>query len=693
MSPLPVSDKDFLREITALIEENIANEQFGVSELAEKMNMSRSNLLRKVKKHTDSPVNQLIREVRLKRGMELLRTTALNVSEVSDQVGFGSVSYFIKCFREYYGYPPGEAGKRASEPEAEGTVAETAVPVRASARWPMRLRWAAAALVVLVALVLMGYYVWRGAGAKPLPEKSIAVLPFKNDSGDSTNLYLINGLMESTLNNLQKIRDLRVISRTSSEKYRNTAKSIPEMARELDVNYFIEGSGQKIGDRILLNIQLIEGTTDKHLWSRRYEREAKDIFALQQEIAHNIAEEIEAIITPEEVKQIEKIPTEDLEAYNEYMEGRELLYDASTEALQRSIVLFQRAIKRDPHFAQAYADAAVAYYYLDLFQINKKYGKEISEYADKALLYDEKSAESLIAKALYFMHKKEYKEAAPYLEKALDYNPNSGIVAHFLSELYNGYLPNAAKYIEYALLGVRIDGNSGDSSTVSYKYLHLSNALMQAGFIDEALEYIDKSLAYKADNPFSGYLRVYILYAKNEDVGGTCEALVKEFRKDTTNFIMMQEIGKMYYFMRNYAESYKYYKRYLAIVEEKELDIFKHENLKIGIVLQKMGQPEKGQRYIDAFERYAKTDSSIYRHANLAGYYSYRGDAPRAIEHMKLFAREKDYQYWILFFTIDPIADSVKDLPEFKKAMQQVRDRFWENHKKVRATLEEKGLL
>lgn len=693
MSPLPVSDKDFLREVTALIEENIANEQFGVSELAEKMNMSRSNLLRKVKKHTDSPVNQLIREVRLKQGMELLRTTALNVSEVSDRVGFGSVSYFIKCFREHYGYPPGEVGKRAPEPGTEAVAAEMPVPVRTPVRRPMQMRRAAAGLIVLVALALMGYYVWRGTMAKRSPEKSIAVLPFKNDSGDSTNLYLINGLMESTLNNLQKIRDLRVISRTSSEKYRNTAKSIPEMARELGVNYFIEGSGQKIGDRILLNIQLIEGATDKHLWSRRYERQAKDIFALQQEIARNIAEEIEAIITPEEVKQIEKIPTEDLEAYNEYMAGRELLYEASTEALQKSITLFQRAIKRDPHFAQAYADAAVAYYYLDLFQINKKYGKEISEYADKALLYDEKSAESLIAQALYFMHKKEYKEAAPYLEKALDYNPNSGIVAHFLSELYNGYLPNAAKYIEYALLGVRIDGNSGDSSTVSYKYLHLSNALMQAGFIDEALKYIDRSLAYKADNAFSGYLRIYILYAKDEDVGGTCEALVKEFRKDTTNFILMQEIGKMYYFMRNYPESYKYYKRYLAIIEEKELDIFKHEYLKIGIVLQQMGQVEKGRKYIDAFRRYAETDSSIYRHANLAAYHSYRGDAPEAIEHMKLFAREKDYQYWILFFTIDPIADPVKDLPGFQEAMQQVRDRFWENHKKVRATLEEKGLL
>jgi TolB-like protein/AraC-like DNA-binding protein/Tfp pilus assembly protein PilF len=689
---MPVSDNDFLREITALIEENIADEQFGVSELAEKMNMSRSNLLRKVKKHTDSPVNQLIREVRLKRGMELLRTTALNVSEVSDQVGFGSVSYFIKCFREYYGYPPGEAGKRAAATEA-AVVEPPARPEHTPGRWSARLRWGLLALMIVAVLVLTGYYVWHGTAAKPSSEKSIAVLPFKNDSGDSTNLYLINGLMESTLNNLQKIRDLRVISRTSTEKYRHMAKSIPEMARELNVQYFIEGSGQKVGDQILLNIQLIEGTTDKHLWSRQYKREAKDIFALQQEIAHSIAKEIQVFITPEEAEQIEKIPTEDLEAYDQYMKGAELLYEASTESLQKSIDLFQHAIQRDPRFAKAYAAAAIAYYYLDLFQVNKKYGKEISEYADKALLYDEKSAESLIAKALYFMHKKEYKEAAPYLEKALEYNPNSGIVAHFLSELYNGYLPNAAKYIEYALLGVRIDAGSGDSSTVSYKYLHLSNALMQAGFIDEALEYIDKSLAYKPDNPFSGYLRIYILYARNEDMPGTCNALVKELKKDTTNFIMLQEIGKMYYFMRNYDEAYKYYKRYIAITEEKQLDIFKHENLKIGIVLQHVGQAEKGRAYIDAFTRYVETDSSIYRHAALAAYHSYLGNATKAIEHMKLFAKEKDYQYWVLFFTVDPIADSVKDLPEFRKAMQQVRDRFWENHKKVRATLEEKGLL
>src|SRR5690348_8826647 len=107
------ADKQFLDELHDMIAKNMANEQFGVTELADAMNMSRSNLLRKVKKSTDLPVNQLIREVRLKRAMELLQNSASNVSEVSHQVGFNSTSYFIKCFREFYGFPPGEAAKRS----------------------------------------------------------------------------------------------------------------------------------------------------------------------------------------------------------------------------------------------------------------------------------------------------------------------------------------------------------------------------------------------------------------------------------------------------------------------------------------------------------------------------------------------------------------------------------------------------
>ena len=199
--------------------------------------------------------------------------------------------YFIKCFREHYGYPPGEVGKRKEKETPAGPK---------SKRGKKQVILISGLFILILASILLILMVRPGSKAPSDLEKSIAVLPFKNDSNDSTNIYIINGLMESILENLQKIEDLRVISRTSVEKYRNNPRTSPEIARELNANYLVEGSGQKIGDQILLNIQLIEAVTDRHLLAKRYKRETDDIFELQQEVARSIAGEIEAIITPEE---------------------------------------------------------------------------------------------------------------------------------------------------------------------------------------------------------------------------------------------------------------------------------------------------------------------------------------------------------------------------------------------------------
>ena len=137
------------------------------------------------------------------------------------------------------------------------------------------------------------------------PKKSIAVLPFKNMSSDSDNLYFVNGLMESTLNNLQKIEDLRVISRTSVEKYRNTDKTVSEIAEELNVNYLIEGSGQRVDDQVLLNIQLIDASNDAPIWAEQYNHKTEDIFSVQNIVAKKITEAIKATVTPAELQQID----------------------------------------------------------------------------------------------------------------------------------------------------------------------------------------------------------------------------------------------------------------------------------------------------------------------------------------------------------------------------------------------------
>lgn len=683
------SESDFIRKLTAIVEENIANEQFGVSELADKMHMSRSNLLRKVKKETNLSVSQLISQVRLRLGMELLRAAKLNVSEVSHQVGFSSTSYFIKCFREYYGYPPGEVGKRDNLKQ-EPIPGNLPIAENKHRKRNFIILGSASLIVALVA-VLFFYKKLPTAQTRQV-EKSIAVLPFKNDSNDSSNLYLINGLMESTLINLQQIKDLRVLSRTSTEKYRNATRSIPEMASELNVVYFIEGSGQKIGDQIVLNIQLIDGHNDNHLWAKQYRRETKDIFALQQEIAKDVAEEIQAIITPEEVEQLEKIPTKNMEAYDYFLKGRQFLSYRTN--LESAVNFFNKAIELDNKFAMAYADAAIAYYYIDIFKADKKYTAEIGDYSDKALLYDPKNAESLMAKAIYYMQRKEHELAIPYLERGLEYNPNSSEIIAVLADLYGGYVPNTTKYLEYALKGLRLSIGSTDSITTSYTYLRLSNALAQSGFTDEALKYIDKSLAYNPDNPFSRHLRAFILYAKEGDLRHTRELLIKEFNKDSTRFDILQDIGKVSYYLGDYEGAYQYYEKFEAIREHGNLDVYVHENLIIGDVYLRAGHKEKAKEFVESYKHYIDNEKSIYKSLGLASYYAYRHDTKKVVEYMKLAAKEENYMYWVvLFCDKDPQFESVTNIPEVKQAVEIIKKKFWDNHKKIKSTLEEKGLL
>ena len=779
------TENNFLSKISDIIEANLSNEQFGVSELAREVGMSRSNLLRKIKKLRKISVSQFIREVRLKNAMEMLRQSSLTVSEVTYKVGFGSTSYFIKCFHDHYGYPPGEVGKSESNQNGHpveesmddhknitgfwqelkrrkvvkviivyATISFILLQLLSILIKPLFLpQWLMTLVIVLLAIgfpiaiifswifditpagievtksineqglqkqtnspkmkgvlytLLVGALmvvivfivnpqIFRGnSQEKIIPdlEKSIAVLPFHNDSNDSTNVYLINGLMESILTKLQKIEELRVISRTSVEKYRNNPKQISEIAKELNVNYLIEGSGQKIGDKILLNIQLIEAPSDRHLLSEQYNRKVTDIFELQMDIAKNIADKIQAIITPEEAERIYKIPTDNLVAYDYYLKGRDLMFVMKGESWKSAITYFEKAIERDDEFALAYANIAIAYYLLDLLRADKIYTEQIKNYADKALLLDAKLSESLLATALYYMHNDEPEMTISYLEKALSYNPNDIWAMTALSEIYAKRIPNTEKYLEYAIKGIRLDIAAHDAISASFIYLHLGNAFVQSGFIDEAQTYINKSLDYYPENLFSQYVKAYILYAKNRDLEQIKDLLIGVFKKDTTRLDVMQEVGKIYYYMRDYENAYKYYKKFTDIKKAQNLDLFPEENSKIGVVFAKMGQKEESDNYFEKYKEYAENDTSIYNNLSLSMYYSYTGDTKKALEHLKLFSQQDNYFFWvIIFLEMDPLIDNIKDTPEFKKIMKDIENKFWNNHKQIKISLERKKLI
>lgn len=687
MSNTSINNSDFINRAETIILENISNEQFGVSELAELMNMSRSSLLRKIKMYTQLSASQFIRQVRLVKSRELLLQDTFTVSEISYQVGFGNTSYFIKCFREQYGYSPGEV-KKGIVPDEK---AESPIPVLKKYKWHI-----IGGMLFLVVVVLLVVFPGKKdeVPAELEVEKSIAVLPFKNESSDSSNLYFVNGLMESTLSKLQKIKDLRVIGRISVEGYEKTDKTIPELAEELKVNYFVTGSGQKVGDQVLLTIQLIEAAGNRQIWAEQYNRKVVDIFELQNEVALKIVGSVEAIVTPAELEQIEKKPTENLLAYDYYLQGLDPFLSRTNEGLVKAIGLFENAVEQDPEFALAYANIAISYYLLEMFQLEKQYTEKINSNADKALLYDSKSDAGLIAKAFYYIQTEKYKLALPYLNKALEYNPNSVLAVQMLADFYFRLSPNTNKYLEYALKGVQLNIAASDSVTQSYICLNLSSALIQNGFVDLALTYINKSLAFAPDNYYAPYLKELILFSKDPDVEQTTNRLLKLWNKDTTRLDILQEVAKFYYYAEDYEKAFYYYEIFAGTRDKNRLDIYPQEDIRIGKVYEKMGLDQQASEYYASYARYCEKDESIYKSASVAMKYANEGKNDKAIEQLKIFAAQTNYQYWILvFMKLDPLVEPLKSHPEYEGIMQKIERRFWENQNTLRKSLEEKGLM
>ncbi|WP_405206567.1 helix-turn-helix domain-containing protein [Aquimarina sp. LLG6339-5] len=688
------TSNSFLSQAKSAVLENISNEQFGVSELASKMNMSRSSLLRKIKKQNNLSASQFIREIRLQKAAEMLGETELTASEISFEVGFSNPSYFTKCYREYYGYPPGETKTKKEEektikPSDDKKTKETVTKNRNINRYIIAIT-----TIAIIAIIYFFKDQFTTLESKANKEKSVAFLPFKNLSEDNSNLYFINGVMESSLNNLQKIKDLRVISRTSTEKYRNDPKNVSEIAEELQVNYLIEGSGQKVGNEVLIRIQLIDANEDSPIWSEQYKYELDDIFELQNNIAKKIAFAIEANVTPKEFALIAKKPTENLIAYDFYLKGLEHQNEQSEEGLHKAILNFEKAIEEDSKYADAYAQIAICYFYLDENKIEKKYIDKLNEYADNALLYDATSELPLIAKALYYINVTEFKLAIPYLEKALDYNPNASSVVLFLSVLYSRVVPNTSKYLTYALQGIKLNIEANDSVSKSYIYLNLSNALVQNGFTKKASEYIEESLKYNPSNPYSTYLKNFIDYANDKDLETLTSKMLIEWQKDTTRTDITQELAKMYYFQEDYNNALFYYEKYIDILTTNKIDLYPAENIKIAYTYNKMGFASKSEQYLNKYKDYLEKDESIYKEASLAVLYLYENMPDKAIEAYDKFSLQDGFQYWvILFMNEDPLLKKLKNHPKYEETIEKIEIKFWEKHKKLKENLEKEKLL
>src|SRR5881394_1617610 len=288
---------------------------------------------------------------------------------------------------------------------------------------------------ISIGLFFLGRYSARNVSSvAELPAKSIAVLPFDNLSRDPDNAYFCEGVQDEILTRLAKVADLKVISRTSTQRFNSAPSDLREIAKQLGVMHILEGSVQKANDQVRVNVQLINAMNDAHLWAETYDRKLIDIFAVESEIAKTIADTLQDKLTGSEKQMMAAQPTNNTEAYELYHKGKSLWEKRSGDNIPKAIAYYEQAIARDPNYALAYAGLAKAYILLPFYTGADRFDaySKAKDAALKALRLDSNLAEAhaALGKVLFFSEidlpgaMREYK-------RAIELAPNDATAHHW----------------------------------------------------------------------------------------------------------------------------------------------------------------------------------------------------------------------------------------------------------------------
>jgi TolB-like protein len=376
--------------------------------------------------------------------------------------------------------------------------------------------------IIAVLIIALGYFAWESrfsrhetSAERPLPtadaipqqavpeviaepvsiisKRSIAVLPFDNRSRNVDDEYFTKGVHDDLLTKLAHIGSLKVISRTSVNRYKETDKSIPEIAAELGVATVMEGAVQRSGSTVHINVQLIDAKTDEHLWAEIFDREltAENLFAIQGEIASSIARALEATLTQDDEQRLTTVPTGNLEALEAYFTGKQLADQRSREAIESAIGEFERAVSLDPDFALAYA--GLAYAWLLIPEYSATVDRNLSRDSSKSAIAHALELDPELPSGLAFMgwskmvHEYDWTSAERLLRRALELQANNNAALHWLSHVlsWQGFHVEA---IAVARQAVEVDPYS------PLMTMNLAYILMDDGRFKEAAKYRELTL-------------------------------------------------------------------------------------------------------------------------------------------------------------------------------------------------------
>ncbi len=454
------SDQSFLNQLTKIVETNLSNNQFGVSELVKEHGRSRSYIHRKLKSETNLSLSQFIRNIRLKEAMKMLQKKDISAAEVAYDVGFSSPAYFNHCFHEYFGFPPGEVKSRFGNEMPLTKKADIQLPARDS-KFKRKMPFYFLTTLTVILMVFLG--IWYFFLSRDL---SVIVLPFDNYINDSDYEYFADGIREDILNDLYRITNLRVVSRTSAEQFRNSNLTVRQIARKVKVKYVLEGSIRKQDENIRINVQLIDAYPfrEDHIWSENFDRKLSDILGVQEEISLLVASKIKSALSENEMNRFKSKTTNSSLAYNYYLQARFLHHKASgsqrygfdPEGVKGCIKYYEKAIAEDDQFAEAYAGLAKAWFNLTAWGILGSTDGFVKahELSLKALQIDSDCAEAHCVLAAYHVWgQRKFEEGKKEFETSIRLNPNYATSRQWYAQylMITGPIDEARKQVDIAL--------------------------------------------------------------------------------------------------------------------------------------------------------------------------------------------------------------------------------------------------
>jgi len=582
-------------------------------------------------------------------------------------------------------------------PEGGIVKTEPAHKVKEVDTWDSSNSWRIASyisFVVIVVLIVINIIPRRGLfNGRGSPDKSIVVLPLKNDSPEEEKMDFINGTYEHILDNLSKIENLRVISRTSAEKYRDNKKLITEIGEELNVGYVLEGSGQRDGGSVRITVQLLDAKKDMHIWSQTYHREIEDVFDMQSEVAHSATRDIESIIYPD-ADQIKKESTPErqtalifyqkgLQEMSRYWESH---YDRNV--LELADYNFHSSIDYDSTFFEPYKQ---------LYQVYeekfwKRYGEQTvmidssQSLIDKVIRMGYQDSDTYFRKGRIHQYFGQYEEAIEALEDAISYDPENGQAIRDLARLY-------ARTDEVKALKFLFDTlERGSPSAMIFR--GISSRLRDCGFRELSHHYLDEALKLDGDSLYYfdklAEIEFKLLdYHSAKDIGFKMHAI------DSLESLHYGYIAMSYIFEHQYDSSLVYFRKVESLgweLSSRGLDLSTPRMF--GFVLVQNGEVVEGERYINSsFEYYQdllnRDQMSKNSYRTLGELYSYRGEKEKAIEHLRTFTQQDGINFSDIAWLKSPLLDNIRNEPEFKEIEQEVESIAQTKHERVRQWLEE----